>query len=267
VNALFSTETGPIAANAITRDTVIDGDDLPVGYPLPDKEILVVDEAGSAVGVGEIGEIAVRSRYLCRGYCRRPDLTRAKFRSDPGHGPARTYLTGDLGLLLPDGRLVHKGRKDFRVKIRGYGVDIVEVENAVRAHPDVTDAAVVASAAESGEPRLVAFFASGGRPAPGVGALRAFLNERLASHMVPSASSRSSRCPSRRAARSIEMRCASPIVRGLRRRARTARRRRRPKRRWPRSSARRSAFIRSALMTTSSIWAAIRWRRRRSSPR
>jgi amino acid adenylation domain-containing protein len=186
LTGLMSTEAGPVTANKITGDTTIGGSDVPVGSPLPDKEIVLLDDAGNKVGFNEVGEIAVRSRYLCRGYWRKPELTRSKFRPDPEYGEETLYLTGDLGMVLPDGRLVHKGRKDFRVKIRGNGVDIAEVQTALIAHPAVSDAVVIPSKNELGESRLVAFFTSRVRPAPNVSELRKFLKQTLAAYMIPS---------------------------------------------------------------------------------
>ena len=83
------------------------------------------------MGFNEVGEIAVRSAYVSPGYWRKPDLTKAKFISDPKRGQESIYLTGDLGLMRADGCLIYKGRKDFRVKVRGYGVETAEVERAL----------------------------------------------------------------------------------------------------------------------------------------
>jgi len=186
VNGLNATETGPVAAWRMDHHTFITGNDVPVGHALPDKEILIVDDAGHQVGVNEVGEIAVRSRYLSRGYWCRPDLTQLRFRSEPDGGDERLYMTGDLGLILPDGRLVHKGRKDFRVKIRGYGVDVTEVQRELSAHPSIIETVVMPFKNEMGEFNLVAYFTTRTRPALNVSELRGFLRERLATYMIPS---------------------------------------------------------------------------------
>ena len=96
------------------------------------------------------------------------------------------YRTGDVGVMLVDGRLVHKGRKDARVKIRGHGVDIVEVQKQLLSHPDVVEAIVVPLKNELGELELTAYFISRVQPPPSVSALRRFLIEKLAAHMIPS---------------------------------------------------------------------------------
>jgi acyl carrier protein len=133
-----------------------------------------------------IGEIVVRSKYLSPGYWRRPDLTEAKFKSDPEGGEKRICLTGDLGMMLADGYLVHKGRKDFRVKVRGYRVELAEVEQALLSYPGVREAVVVAAKNKAGESGLTAYFTSQKDQRPAVNELRRFLEQKLPSFMSPS---------------------------------------------------------------------------------
>ncbi len=108
-----------------------------------------------AVAEGEIGEFAVRSRYLFSGYWRRPELTAQVLLPDPDGGPEPTYLMRDLGYRLPDGRIAHAGRKDAQVKIRGHRVEIGEVELALLQAPGVKEAAVTVQTAGDGEKRLI----------------------------------------------------------------------------------------------------------------
>jgi amino acid adenylation domain-containing protein len=187
INGLSSTETGPLSEYLIDHNTEIAGSEVPVGYPVEGKEILLLDDTGREIGGNEVGEIAVRSRYLSPGYWRRTDLTKSKFNPDPKGGDNHLYLTGDLGLMLPDGCLVHKGRKDYRVKIRGYGVEIAEVEKALLDHEAVREAVVVARDNELGEARLVAYYTSSSHPRPSVSDLRGFLTKKLPDYMIPSA--------------------------------------------------------------------------------
>jgi amino acid adenylation domain-containing protein len=186
VTGLSSNETGPLRDFLIDHETEVTGGVIPVGYAVPGKEILLVDDAGNEVGLNEIGEIAVSSRYISPGYLRRPQLTRAKFKRDPKDSGKRLYLTGDMGQLLSDGCLLYQGRKDFRVKIRGYGVDLKEVETALRAHPTVVDAVVTTHQDASGESKLVAYLIYSPPPGPTVGVLRTFLAPKLADYMIPS---------------------------------------------------------------------------------
>ena len=146
----------------------------------------MLDEHGKTVGVNEIGEIAIRSPYLAVGYSQLPDLTRAKFLSDPEDSDQRTYLTGDLGRMLPDGCRSTSGAKIFRVKARGFTIDVSETEAALIALDVVKDAVVVAREDAEGDRRLVAYIVpSAGRPT--VSLLRRALAEKLPQYMIPSA--------------------------------------------------------------------------------
>ncbi|MBI3457321.1 MAG: non-ribosomal peptide synthetase [Candidatus Rokubacteria bacterium] len=187
VNRLGTTETGSVRWYIINKEGSISGHSVPVGYPVEDHEILLLDDAGRAVGVDEVGEIVVKSRYLSPGYWRRPELTRAAFLPDPDGGEARLYRTGDLGRMLADGCLMHLGRKDFQVKIRGHRVEVDEIEMALRDLAAIKEAVVVAREDRSGDHRLVAYLVPRGSPAPTITTLRRALAERLPDYMVPSA--------------------------------------------------------------------------------
>jgi amino acid adenylation domain-containing protein len=186
VHGLSSSETWVLCEYRIGHDAEIPGDELPVGYPVQDKEIFLLDEGGRALGPNAIGEIVVRSRYLSPGYWRRPDLTDLRFKPDPYDPEKRLYYTGDLGTALPDGCLIHKGRKDFRVKIRGYGVDLMEVEQALREHSMVKEAVVVNRPSEAGEQGLIAYVVTVDRIKLNVGELRTYLRSKFADYMIPS---------------------------------------------------------------------------------
>jgi amino acid adenylation domain-containing protein len=187
INGVSSGETGPLTEYVINHDTEITDNEVPLGHALAGLEIRLVDDEGRQVGYNEVGEIVVRSRYLFEGYWRRPDLTEAKYKLDPNGGQERLYLTGDLGLMRPDGCLLYKGRKDFRVKVRGYGVEVAEVEKRLLSHPTVREAVVVARQNRLGESYLVAYFTAQSHLVPTVSELRGFLLEKLADYMLPSA--------------------------------------------------------------------------------
>jgi len=157
----------------------------PAGYNRGRKKVLLVDEDGTGVEAGAVGEIAVQSRFLAKEYWRHPELTKAKFLPVPGSPGERIYLTGDLGQFQPDGLLVHLGRKDFMVKIRGYRVELGEVERALLLHPEVKEAAVVAWEREAGEPFLAAYLVLRGKDALPVDQIMAFLRQRLPDYMIP----------------------------------------------------------------------------------
>ncbi len=151
------TEFGPLAQYVISKDTVLTGNRIPVGYVFPGKEVTLLDEKGQPVVDGEAGEIVVRSRFLCDGYWRKPELTLKKLKPDPADPVMRTYHTGDLGRFRPDGCLEHLGRVDAMVKVRGYRIELAEVEGALHTLPNVRDVAVVTRPDQVGEPRLVAY--------------------------------------------------------------------------------------------------------------
>lgn len=185
LNWFSSTETGNVCYNFIDKKTEFLADIVPLGIPHADKEILLIDDLRRPVGVDQIGEIAVKSRYLPIGYWGRPDLTTAKFIPDPAGGDERICLTGDLGLIHADGRLEYIGRKDARVKICGFAVDVKEIEAVLRKLPNVKDA-VVQALGDSAEKRLIAYIVCAKYPRPTMTELHRCLRMNLSAHMVPS---------------------------------------------------------------------------------
>jgi amino acid adenylation domain-containing protein len=162
---------------------------LPVGHGIDDVQLLVVNGAGRLAGIGEMGEVCIRTPYLSRGYLGQPKLTRERFAANPflAGAPAedRMYRTGDLGRFLPDGRVALAGRSDLQVKVRGFRIELGEIEAHLQALPGVRGAVVAAH--DAGEDRrLVAYVVP---EAPGAlvpEALREALLQRLPEPMVPS---------------------------------------------------------------------------------
>jgi amino acid adenylation domain-containing protein len=187
VNGLSSTETGTFRQYIADHETTIEGPIVPVGYAVPDVEVLLLDDVDQPVGSDCVGEIAVRSRYLAPCYWRKLELTRAAFVPDPSGGNARIYRTGDLGRLSADGCLQHLGRKDFQVKIRGNRVELAEVEMALMEFATIRQAVVVARADQRGDQLLVAYIVPAEKPAPTAHSLRSALRGKLPDYMVPSA--------------------------------------------------------------------------------
>lgn len=180
-----STEAGAICSAAIDERFSFPKRGAPVGYSLPGKTIVVLDEDHNEVAPGAVGEIAVRSRYLAAGYWRDPGLTRDKFLPDPAGGDLRTYLTGDLGRQLSDGFLLHLGRKDFMVKVRGNRVELGEIESALLAQGKVKDAAVKAWEDKAGDHFLVAYLVARDPSAPSLNEVRGLLAAKLPDFMIP----------------------------------------------------------------------------------
>ena len=184
-NRLGATETGFFRLHLIDKETPITGSLVPVGYAVDDMEVRLVNEDGQEVEVNQVGEIVVKSRYLSPGYWRRPDLTRAAFLPDPEGGSEQTYHTGDLGRMLPDGCLMHLGRKDFQVKVRGHRIELAEIEMALLDLDVIKQAIVVAQEDEQGEQQLVAYLVATPEAMLTLPELRRLLTEKLPDYMMP----------------------------------------------------------------------------------
>jgi amino acid adenylation domain-containing protein len=187
INMLASAEASSVRVFFMDKETPIHETVLPIGYPMEGCEILLLDADGNTLGFEQTGEIAVRSRHLSPGYWRRPDLTESAFLPDPQGGDARIFRTGDLGYMLPDGCLMHRGRKDFHVKIRGYSVELAEIEAALIELDTVKEAVVTTKEHAHGNQVLVAYIVPMGQSAPAVSAIRKALAAKLPDYMVPSA--------------------------------------------------------------------------------
>lgn len=182
---LASTEAGSYAHFMIEAGKPWHGEHTAVGTLTLNNQVLIVDENRQPVAVGQSGEIAVRSHFLAAGYWQRPAETAAKFLPDPDDCYLQTFFTGDTGRLLADGQLEFLGRTDFMVKVRGYRVQLEEVEAALTALPPIDEAVVVAWAARSGEKQLVAYYTTTDALAPTASDLRYALLQRLPDYMIP----------------------------------------------------------------------------------
>ncbi len=165
------------------------GDSLPpLGRPIARVRVHVLDGHGEPVPVGVPGELFIGGAGVARGYAGRPELTAERFvpdsfGSEPG---ARTYRSGDRVRWLASGELEFLGRADQQVKVRGFRVELGEVEAALLAHPSVVAAAAAVREAGGGEKRLVGYVVAAGAEAAGAD-VRAWLRDRLPEPMVPSA--------------------------------------------------------------------------------
>jgi len=186
LHVLSSTETNTYRVHFLSKDSHVPDGALPVGYAVVDMDVLILDESGKPAGVNEVGEIAVRSDYIFPGYWNNTALTDAVFVADPDARDRRIYCTGDLGRLHPDGCLEYLGRKDFRLKIRGYRIQAEAVEAALLKIPGISQAAVVAHKDGYGDDRLVAYVTSDTKEIPVISRMRHSLKKCLPDYMVPS---------------------------------------------------------------------------------
>lgn len=184
VNRLSSNETHVMAVHMVDRHLEIRDEILPVGRPVGDKRISLVDSEGNEVGEGEIGQIVVESRYLALGYWRNPELTKARFSDAPGG--RRVHRTGDLGRLRPDGLLEYVGRTDDRMKIHGHTVEPREVERALQTVHRFKELAVVGRRPAQGPQQIVAYLVPESAPVPSPAQLRSTLSQLIPDYMIPS---------------------------------------------------------------------------------
>jgi AMP-binding enzyme/Phosphopantetheine attachment site/AMP-binding enzyme C-terminal domain len=163
-------------------------DSVPIGRPIANTQIYVLDQLLQPVPVGVTGELYIGGVGVGRGYMRRPALTAEKFIPDPfSSAPgARMYRTGDLACFRPDGAIVYLGRTDHQVKIRGFRIELGEIETALAQHTAIREAVVLADGSGPMDTRLVAYTVSD-TTSPSAAELRAFLRNSLPDYMVPSA--------------------------------------------------------------------------------
>ncbi|MFG2905203.1 amino acid adenylation domain-containing protein [Kitasatospora sp. NPDC048286] len=182
------TETTTFATRAALAPVTDPGAALPIGRPLDNTRIRVLDGALRPVPPGTVGELYVAGTGLARGYLGRAELTAERFVADP-YGPpgARMYRTGDLARWTGQGELQFAGRADQQVKLRGFRIELGEVEAALTAHPAVAGACAVVREDRPGDRRLVAYLVPAEQERPDPGVLRKQLAEDLPGYLVPSA--------------------------------------------------------------------------------
>ena len=161
---------------------------VPIGRPISNTRIYILDGDREPVPIGASGEIHIGGVQVGRGYLNRPELTAERFIANPFVAGERLYRTGDLGRFWPDGTIEYLGRNDFQVKIRGFRIELGEIEARLAEHRGVREAIVLAREDAPGDSRLVAYYTT--KPdaaAPAAETLRAHLGASLPEYMVPAA--------------------------------------------------------------------------------
>jgi acyl carrier protein len=179
---------GPTEATIYATVGTLEADGaFPIGRPIANMRVYVLDRHGEPVPTGVAGEIHIGGIGVARGYLNQPELTAERFIPDTlsGRAGARLYRTGDLGRLDASGRLHYLGRADRQLKVRGYRIEPGEVETVLRSHPEVADAAVL-GLGTGPDARLIAYVIPKAAP-PLVVALRAFVASLLPDYMAPAA--------------------------------------------------------------------------------
>ncbi len=184
----YQVEMGNEKKNGRKGDEVKPREVIPLGRGLEDVQLLVLNRSGRMAGIGEKGEIWMRSPHLAAGYLGNEQLTHEVFRANPFTGDPgdRIYRTGDRGCYRSDGNVVFQGRLDEQLKIRGYRIEPSEIEGVLRRHTGISDSVIVARGEEPGNRSLVAYVVPEGGSEPGVSELREMLMDQLPAHMIPS---------------------------------------------------------------------------------
>jgi AMP-binding enzyme/Phosphopantetheine attachment site/AMP-binding enzyme C-terminal domain len=167
---------------AVDDKAITASNSVSIGEPLLNQSVHVLDDQQQPLPIGVAGELVIGGSGVTRGYWQRPELTAEKFLSSP-----RMYRTGDLGRFLPDGRLECLGRVDQQIKIRGYRVELGEIEALLREQPGIAEAAVVLREIAPGDQRLVGYVRTKDGNDTDADALRASLSRHLPDFMLPAA--------------------------------------------------------------------------------
>jgi amino acid adenylation domain-containing protein/thioester reductase-like protein len=170
------------------RRDVSTGGTVPIGRPIANTQIYILDSNLQPVPLGVIGDLYIGGDGLSRGYLNRPELTAERFIVNPFDSSSVIYKTGDLARYLADGNIEFLGRSDQQVKVRGHRIETGEIEVALAGHPTVRQVVVVARRENSSDASLVAYvvLAEGEKEAD-PNQLRAFLRQKLPEYMIPSA--------------------------------------------------------------------------------
>ncbi len=196
LNVYGPTETTTFAAWNQVEYVPEDATNVPIGKPLTNDRLYVLDRMFQPVPIGVVGELYIGGAGLAQGYLNRPELTAERFipnpfaEATPDGKPVgeRLYRAGDLARFLPDGSIEYAGRVDHQVKLRGFRIELGEIETVLKQHPDVQDAVVIIREDVPGEKRLVGYVVreqQGLEAGPWIAELRTYLKERLPDYMTP----------------------------------------------------------------------------------
>jgi amino acid adenylation domain-containing protein len=191
-NCTLHNHYGPSESHVVTAYTLTGSPQEwavlpPIGRPIANTQIYLLDEQIQPVPLGASGELYIGGDALARGYLNRPDLTQERFVANPFKPGERLYKTGDLARYLSDGQIECLGRIDRQVKIRGFRIELEEIQAVLEKHPDIRTSAVIDREDVPGDKRLVAYIVPNPEQIPTAGQLRRFLQEKLPEYMVPSA--------------------------------------------------------------------------------
>jgi len=176
-----------VAADATWHEVADVSERVPIGRPIANTEAYILDQHLRPLPIGVTGELHIGGHGLARGYLGLPALTAAKFVPNPfgNEAGARLYKSGDLARRLPDGTIEYVGRHDSQIKLRGFRIELCEIESALEQHPTVRSAVVVAQQAPSGEKILIAYVLPRQGREISAAALRTAASGKLPDYMIP----------------------------------------------------------------------------------
>ncbi|WP_159426746.1 non-ribosomal peptide synthetase, partial [Clostridium mediterraneense] len=183
LNAYGPTEATVSATQWYCDNKEIIPDRIPIGKPIDNKKVYIINGDSSLCGIGIAGELAIAGDGLARGYLNRPELTKEKFIDNP-YGEGKLYKTGDLARWLSDGNIEYLGRIDEQVKIRGFRIELGEIESVIKKIKDIHSVAVVAKTVNGKEKALYAYLVS--KRVINFKEIKAEIRKELPEYMVPS---------------------------------------------------------------------------------
>lgn len=189
---------GPTECTVFSTVFAVDAlyDNVPIGKVVDNMKFYILDKTGQRVPVGEEGELYLAGPQVARGYLGRPEKTQEVFQVNPfcsHEAYSRMYYTGDVVRLLPDGNLEFVGRRDSQVKVRGFRIELTEIEQVIREFPNIGDATVIAKNSPAGGQMVLAYIVSDQKI--DISALNAFIAEKKPPYMVPAATMQIDKIP------------------------------------------------------------------------
>ncbi|MFZ5352311.1 MAG: amino acid adenylation domain-containing protein [Bacillota bacterium] len=184
INAYGPTETTICATVWIHEKAEGSYDSVPIGKPIPNTKVYILNENNELLPIGIPGELCVSGETLARGYLNKPELTDEKFIQSPFEEGERLYKTGDLAMWLPDGNIEFLGRIDHQVKIRGYRIELAEIENQVLSFDEIREAAIVVYEDTGKSKYMCAYFTS--NTIIDIDELKKHMLKELPEYMIPS---------------------------------------------------------------------------------
>ncbi len=182
---LYGPTEATIDVSYFDCDTQAEPDSIPIGKPIDNTKLLIIDKNMQLQPVGVAGELCIGGIGLAREYLNKPELTKEKFIQNPYQPNEKLYRTGDLAKWRRDGNIEYLGRIDFQVKIRGLRIELGEIEKLLTAHPEVKECVVIAWRKGEGDIQLAAYVVCENGRRTEQGDLQSFLEKSLPEYMVP----------------------------------------------------------------------------------